>query len=121
MLYYLISTQGEDGNNYFLRVLTPESMQEFEQEQQKLKNQAKEAKDAGRRYKHFWARYYDRQKWFDDIAHAMSITAHSAQGSSIDNVFLYAHEMRWCEERQKILYTALTRARKKVYVCQDIL
>ena len=119
--YYLISTQGEDGNNYFLRVLTPESMQEFEQEQQKLKNQAKEAKDAGRRYKHFWARYYDRQKWFDDIAHAMSITAHSAQGSSIDNVFLYAHEMRWCEERQKILYTALTRARKKVYVCQDIL
>jgi ATP-dependent exoDNAse (exonuclease V) alpha subunit len=117
--YYLIVAQGEDNEEYFLKVLTPESAQQFEREQQQLKKKAIEAKNAGKKYNHFWFQFYDRLKWYDDIAHAMSITTHSAQGSSVDTVFLYAHEMRWCEEKQQILYTALTRARKKVYVCQS--
>jgi ATP-dependent exoDNAse (exonuclease V) alpha subunit len=90
--------------------------------QKKKKEVAKEAKqlkeNGDRRYREKWKVFFDMEKRFDNVTHALCLTAHSAQGSSIDNVFLYAREMKYCGEKQQILYTSLTRAKTRCYVCQ---
>ncbi|MDJ0747552.1 MAG: AAA family ATPase [Xenococcaceae cyanobacterium MO_167.B27] len=63
-----------------------------------------------------WSHYYDLSRMFDDVAYAYALTTHKAQGSTIDYVFLDVQDMKGCSERQKLLYTALTRARKQVLI-----
>ncbi len=63
-----------------------------------------------------WSNYYDLSRMFDDITYAYALTTHKAQGSTINYVFLDVKDMRWCGERQKLLYTALTRAKTQVLI-----
>ena len=52
------------------------------------------------------------------MAFAYAITTHKAQGSSIDYCFIDVPDMRGCPDLQKILYTALTRAKKTAFILQ---
>lgn len=63
-----------------------------------------------------WNKYFDLSRTFDDITYAYSLTVHKAQGSSIDYVFLDTEDMQGCPDLQKMLYTALTRAKARVYI-----
>jgi hypothetical protein len=63
-----------------------------------------------------WNKYFDLSRTFDDITYAYSLTVHKAQGSSIDYVFLDIEDMQGCPDLQKMLYTALTRAKIRVYI-----
>ena len=63
-----------------------------------------------------WNKYFDLSRTFDDVTYAYSLTVHKAQGSSIDYVFLDTEDMQGCPNLQKMLYTALTRAKVRVYV-----
>ena len=63
-----------------------------------------------------WNKYFDLSRTFDDITYAYSLTVHTAQGSSIDYVFLDTEDMQGCRDLQKMLYTALTRAKVRVYI-----
>jgi len=63
-----------------------------------------------------WNKYFDLSRTFDDVTYAYSLTVHKAQGSSIDYVFLDTEDMQGCPDLQKMLYTALTRAKVKVYI-----
>ena len=63
-----------------------------------------------------WNKYFDLSRTFDDVTYAYSLTVHKAQGSSIDYVFLDTEDMQGCPDLQKMLYTALTRAKVRVYV-----
>ena len=63
-----------------------------------------------------WNKYFDLSRTFDDITYAYSLTVHKAQGSSIDYVFLDTEDMQGCPDLQKMLYTALTRAKQRVYI-----
>lgn len=63
-----------------------------------------------------WNRYFDLSKMFDDITYAYALTVHKAQGSSIDYVFLDTEDMKYCPDLQKMLYTALTRTKIKVFI-----
>ena len=63
-----------------------------------------------------WSKYFDLSRTFDDITYAYSLTVHKAQGSSIDYVFLDTEDMQGCPDLQKMLYTALTRAKTRVYI-----
>ncbi len=65
-----------------------------------------------------WSHYYDLSRMFDDVAYAYALTTHKAQGSTINYVFLDIKDMRGCSERQKLLYTALTRTRTQVLIPQ---
>ena len=58
---------------------------------------------------------YDHSKHTFDYAYA--ITCHASQGSEFDNVIIYASDM-WgaYEMRRKWLYTAVTRAKKKLTI-----
>ena len=63
-----------------------------------------------------WNKYFDLSRTFDDVTYAYSLTVHKAQGSGIDYVFLDTEDMRGCPDLQKMLYTALTRAKIRVYI-----
>ena len=63
-----------------------------------------------------WNKYFDLSRTFDDITYAYSLTVHKAQGSSLDYVFLDTEDMQGCPDLQKMLYTALTRAKIRVYI-----
>ena len=65
-----------------------------------------------------WSYYFDLSRMFDDVGYAYALTTHKAQGSTIDYVFLDVNDMRGCSERQKLLYTALTRAKKQALIPQ---
>ncbi|MEM8675438.1 MAG: AAA family ATPase [Cyanobacteria bacterium P01_G01_bin.67] len=63
-----------------------------------------------------WHKYFDLSRLFDDVTYAYSITVHKAQGSSIEYVFLDTEDIRDCPDLQKILYTALTRSKTRVFI-----
>lgn len=63
-----------------------------------------------------WNKYFDLSRTFDDVTYAYSITVHKAQGSNIDYVFLDTEDLQGCPDLQKMLYTALTRAKTRVYL-----
>ena len=65
-----------------------------------------------------WHKYFDLSKTFDDVTYAYSLTVHKAQGSGIDYVFLDLEDMQGCPDLQKMLYTALTRAKVRVFIPQ---
>ena len=50
------------------------------------------------------------------IADAYAITTHKAQGSSIDYIFPDIADMRYCPDLQKMLYTALSRAKSQAFI-----
>lgn len=65
-----------------------------------------------------WKSYYDFIKCFDDLSFAYCLTVHKAQGSSIDNVILDLPDLASCNDRQQIVYTGITRAKKTAFVLQ---
>lgn len=115
--FYAIAAQADDGKIHHLRILTSESEKAMQKIKKELAEEANTLKSEGEEYKHKWREYFDVGRAFDNVTHALCLTAHSAQGSSINNVFLYASEMKWCQEKQQILYTSLTRAKSACFVC----
>jgi hypothetical protein len=117
--YYAITAKSETGLVHHLRILTPASEKLRDKRKKELAKEAKALKAKGDdKYRDKWRLFYDMGRSFDNVTHALCMTAHSAQGSTIDNVFLYAKEMRFCSEKQQILYTSLTRAKSACFICQ---
>lgn len=104
--YWQATAKTDDGLRLELRILTPESEQ-LRQEQMQLLRERKR-----------WRQYYDTLKSFDNLPYAYAITTHKAQGSSINYIFPDIADMRSCPDLQKILYTALTRARIQAFIPQ---
>lgn len=102
--YYSVSVLTDDGLNFKLRILTEGGNEQRQKCLDKLKKQKQ------------WRKYYDLLKAFDNISHAYSITTHKAQGSSIDYVFADIYDIQDCYDLQKILYTAVTRTKKTLFV-----
>ena len=96
----------DDGLRLDLRILTPESEQLRQERMQELRERKR------------WKQYYDTLKSFDNLPYAYAITTHKAQGSSINYIFPDIADMRSCPDLQKILYTALTRARIQAFIPQ---
>lgn len=104
--YWLVPAETDDGLRLDLRILTPESEQLRQERMQLLREQKR------------WRQYYDTLKSFDNLPYAYAITTHKAQGSSINYIFPDIADMRPCPDLQKILYTALTRARIQAFIPQ---
>lgn len=65
-----------------------------------------------------WRDFFDASDSIADLRSAVSITAHSSQGSTFDNCFINLTNVRKCtnyEERQRLLYVAVTRSSNMVY------
>lgn len=70
-----------------------------------------------------WAEFFEASDSIADLRSAVSLTVHSSQGSTFDNVFINLSNMSTCrnrEERQRLLYVAVTRASGCVYVCGEL-
>ncbi|MDJ0635355.1 MAG: AAA family ATPase [Xenococcaceae cyanobacterium MO_188.B29] len=113
--HYLVPVTLSDGNNLRLRILTESGLHEQKKTMLALKAKAKAETNRRKRGK-LWGRYYDCLKSFDNTPYAYAITTHKAQGSSIDYAFVDTTDMKHCPDLQKILYTALTRAKTRAFV-----
>ncbi len=102
--YWQVPVVTDNGFKFKLQILTPES----EKEREKYLQTLKELKQ--------WRTYYDTLKSFDNVPYAYAITTHKAQGSSIDYIFPDIADMRYCPDLQKMLYTALSRARSQAFI-----
>ena len=66
-----------------------------------------------------WLVYYNFLRRYSDVIYAYSITAHKAQGSTYDTVFLLEDDIDMnynIIERNRIKYTSYTRSSRKLYV-----
>ena len=102
--YWSVPARTDDGLRLDLRILTPESEQLRQERMQELRERKR------------WRQYYDTLKSFDNLPYAYAITTHKAQGSSINYIFPDIADMRPCPDLQKILYTALTRAKIQAFI-----
>jgi len=66
-----------------------------------------------------WYDYYRLLKCFDNVGYCYALTCHKAQGSGFDYVFIDISDMLYCRFKQKIIYTALTRAKQKAFIRVD--
>lgn len=67
-----------------------------------------------------WKEFYNHLRISAPVDYAFALTAHRAQGSTFDNVFVSYRDINRNPrmlERHKCLYVALTRARSAVYLC----
>ena len=104
--YYSVPVITDAGYEINLSVLTP-TAQDLKDEKLRSYVDAKQ-----------WHKYFDLSRIFDDVTYAYSLTVHKAQGSNIDFVLLDLEDMHGCPNLQKILYTALTRAKKTAIIPQ---
>ena len=102
--HWLVTVITDDGLKLDLQILSENGDHEREEYLRELK------------HKRQWHEYYNCLKSFDNVPYAYAITTHKAQGSSIDYIFPDVTDMRGCPELQKILYTALTRAKKQAFI-----
>lgn len=82
-----------------------------------------------------WQKYWAQKEQFADIRYPFALTAHKAQGSTFNNVFVdlknFVTTYNWItkglskedrkkklKERSQLLYTAITRAAKRLYLLQ---
>ena len=102
--YWKVKVQLETGSSQTLSILHEDSLL---QHKEQVKNLASKKQ---------WQYYFDLSRMFDDVGYAYALTTHKAQGSTIDYVFLDVNDMRGCGDRQKLLYTAITRAKKQALI-----
>ncbi len=102
--YWSVPVMTDAGLEVNLSILTEEGEQ-LKNEQAKYYVEKKQ-----------WNKYFDLSRMFDDVTYAYALTVHKAQGSSIDYVFLDTEDMQGCPDLQKMLYTALTRAKVRAFI-----
>ncbi len=70
-----------------------------------------------------WTVYYEALRMFADVSYNYAITAHKAQGSTYENVFILEDDIdenRDLIERNRIKYTAYTRASKRLFIFKKV-
>ena len=67
-----------------------------------------------------WSNYYDFVNSFCYVNYTYAMTVHKAQGSTIDNVYVVENDINRLDwdivERNKLKYTAFTRASKNLHI-----
>jgi len=66
-----------------------------------------------------WRQFYRLAETIADLRHSYAMTVHKSQGSTFDDVFISLNELKRCtheDEHRRLLYVAVTRASRRVYV-----
>jgi len=98
-----------------IEILHEDSEAEFQKFANVLRLKAIEKKGADKS----WLHYYNFLRRYADVSYSYSITAHKSQGSTYNTTFVLEDDINMnldVVERNRIKYTAYTRASKKVYV-----
>lgn len=70
-----------------------------------------------------WPEYFNLKERIADLRHSHSLTVHKSQGSTYDYVFIDLDDISKCTNNRlarKLVYVAVTRARKKVYLIGNL-
>ncbi len=107
--------EDDDLERKTINILHEDSEEEFNKLANLLKLKAirKAGKDKS------WIQYYNFLRRFADVNYAYAITCHKSQGSTYNTTFVLEDDIDMnldIVERNRIKYTAYTRASKKVYV-----
>lgn len=68
-----------------------------------------------------WSDFWDLKTLFADLSYAYCLTIHKSQGSTFQNVFVDVANTqinRNVRERNQLLYVGVTRAAKRLFICQ---
>ena len=68
-----------------------------------------------------WREFWELKLLFHDVRYAYSLTIHKAQGSTFENVFVDVRDLyinRKTYERNQLLYVAVTRSAKRLFIHQ---
>ena len=112
-VHYLDDNDDEISIN--IEILHEESEDEFKKFANVLKLKAIEKKGADKS----WLQYYNFIRRYADVGYGYSLTAHKSQGSTYNTTFVLEDDIDMNQdvvERNRIKYTAYTRASRKVYV-----
>jgi exodeoxyribonuclease-5 len=106
---WMLSVLTDDDRYRTLTVLHEVSRFEYERKLQLLAEEKR------------WREYWELKTLFHDVRYAYSLTVHKAQGSTFENVFVDARDLninRKHQERNQLLYVAITRSSKRLFVLQ---
>lgn len=112
--YYKLEVRDADGFDDVLYVLHENSIKDFNETLKEMKGLAMNS-----RMGDYWKMFYNMMKWSDDVILNYAITAHKSQGSTYNNVILIEEDInanRKVVERNRIKYTAYTRASERLYI-----
>lgn len=115
--YYLCDVVG-DSSSEVISILHESEEIAFKKKLDELAKIAKEETDNMKRLKK-WKEYFAFQEHFSQVKYNYAITVHNAQGSTYENCFVLATDIdhnRKIEEKNRILYTGLTRPKKMLYI-----
>jgi len=106
-------------NQYMLRIVHEDSEKTFDRLCQLQTSLAKSFKKGSFEAKSAWADLYSFKQFYHEVKYNYCITAHKAQSSTYENVVVLAYDIMKNPdvfERNRIYYTACTRASKNLYI-----
>ena len=114
--YYSVKINS-NGKTYTIKILAEKSEDEYKKELKKLKTKALESIGINKR--NAWVKYYNFMEKYADVKYNYALTVHKAQGSTFENAIVINCDISRIKdvlERNKLLYTAITRARNKLFM-----
>ncbi len=102
-----------------VRICHPSDVERKEKHAAKLKKKAIDAKVKGRYSGQLFKQWHEFKDSFHDIRSVHAITTHRSQGSTFEDVYIDVSDIRRNrkeQERYRLLYVAVTRARSNVYL-----
>ncbi len=114
--YYSLEILSND-KKYTIKLLAEESKKLHEEALEKLKTIAKETYTMNKRAA--WTKYYRLLDKYADVKYNYALTVHKSQGSTFDNTIVIKVDINRVMdrvERNKLLYTAVTRAKNRLFI-----
>ena len=114
--YYNIEILSDE-KTYTIKVLAEQSKALHTEAVEKLKEAAKSTYVMNR--KAAWVKYYKLLDKYADVKYNYALTVHKSQGSTFDNAIVIKCDINRVfnyVERNKLLYTAVTRAKNRLFV-----
>jgi hypothetical protein len=115
--YYSCVVSGSDSTEN-ISILHESEEIAFQKKLKEFSSAAKEEKDNPKRLK-LWREYFKLVESFANVKYNYAVTAHNSQGSTYDNCFVLSTDIEYnkkSDEKNRILYTAMTRPRKMLYI-----
>ncbi len=114
--YHLLEILSND-KKYTIKLLADESKDIYSQALAKLKLAAQESYSAYK--KAAWVKYFRLLDKYADVKYNYALTVHKSQGSTFENAIVIKCDINRVfntNERNKLLYTAVTRAKSKLFI-----
>jgi len=109
----------DEFDDKMIKILHEDSEKDHTQIIKNLIEKAKSLPKGSLEAKKEWKNYYNFLKKFADVKYSYSMTCHKSQGSTYNTTFVYVDDIMKNQnvfERNRILYTAITRASKNLFL-----